>query len=149
EMKAISISSPCLADGRLYIGEGYHQDSNCKLYCLNADSGAKLWEFPTGSHTESSPCVADGKVYFGAGDDGLYCVDAATGKEVWHFPGFHFDASPVLSKGRVLIGAGIGDVYKETALFCLDAANGNVVWRQNCDLPSWPAAAVLGEHVYF
>jgi outer membrane protein assembly factor BamB len=149
EMKAISISSPCLADGRLYIGEGYHQDSNCKLYCINAETGAKLWEFQTGSHTESSPCVADGKVYFGAGDDGLYCVDAATGKEVWHFPGFHMDASPVVSRGRVYIGAGIGDVYKDTALFCLDAANGNVVWRQNCELPAWPAAAVLGPHVYF
>src|SRR5262249_4948517 len=25
-MKPVSISSPCLADGRLYIGEGFHQD---------------------------------------------------------------------------------------------------------------------------
>ena len=31
DMKPI-FSTPCLEDGRLYIGEGFHQDSNCKLY---------------------------------------------------------------------------------------------------------------------
>jgi outer membrane protein assembly factor BamB len=149
EMKAVSLSSPCLADGRLYIGEGYHQDSNCKLYCLSAETGAKLWEFATASHTESSPCVANGKVYCGAGDDGLYCLDAITGKEVWHFPGFHIDASPVVANGRVFVGSGIGDVYKDTALFCLDAESGKLRWRLPMELPSWPAPAVQGQHVYF
>src|SRR5262249_10222543 len=91
KMKSV-FSSPCSADGKVFIGEGFHQDANCKLYCLRANNGQKVWEFQTESHTESSPCVVNGKVYFGAGDDGLYCVDAATGKEVWHFPGFHIDA---------------------------------------------------------
>jgi outer membrane protein assembly factor BamB len=149
QMKAISISSPYLAEGRLYIGEGYHQDSHCKLYCLNADNGEKLWEFQTDSHTESSPCVAGGKVYCGAGDDGLYCLDAASGKELWRFPGFHIDASPVVAEGRVFIGAGIGDVHRETALFCLDADWGKLLWRLNIDLPAWAAPAVRGPHVYF
>jgi outer membrane protein assembly factor BamB len=149
EMKAISLSSPCLADGRIYIGEGYHQDSNCKLYCLRAETGEKLWEFATESHTESSPCVANGKVYFGAGDDGLYCLDAMSGKEVWHFPGFHIDASPVVVNGRVFVGSGIGDVYKETALFCLNAESGDLRWRLPTELPCWPAAAVQGPLVYF
>src|SRR5262249_27289119 len=53
-------SSPCLADGKLYVGEGFHQDANCKLYCIRADNGEKVWDFQTGSHTESSPCVANG-----------------------------------------------------------------------------------------
>jgi pimeloyl-ACP methyl ester carboxylesterase len=26
--------APQLADGRLYVGEGYHQDDNCKVYCI-------------------------------------------------------------------------------------------------------------------
>src|SRR5205085_1586296 len=53
---------PCVADGRLYVGEGYHEDSGCRLFCLDAATGRKLWEFPTASHTESGPCVADGRV---------------------------------------------------------------------------------------
>ena len=54
----------------------------CKLYCIHAAKGEKLWEFATKGHTESSPRVIDGRVYFGAGDDGLYCVDAITGEEL-------------------------------------------------------------------
>jgi outer membrane protein assembly factor BamB len=148
KMKSV-FSSPCLADGKVYIGEGFHQDSNCKLYCLRAADGEKVWEFQTGSHTESSPCVAGGKVFFGAGDDGLFCLDAATGAEVWHFPGYHVDASPVVVDGRVYVGSGIGDVYKDTVLCCLDAQTGKERWRVPTELPAWPAAAVKGPHVFF
>jgi outer membrane protein assembly factor BamB len=148
KMKPV-FSSPCIADGKLFVGEGFHQDINCKLYCLRADTGSKAWEFPTGSHTESSPCVAEGKVYCGAGDDGLYCLDATTGKEVWHFPGFHIDAAPVVANGRVYFGSGIGDIYKDTFLFCLDAATGNPLWRVPSSLPAWATPTVKGPHVYF
>src|SRR5262249_21618966 len=80
-------SSPCVADGRLYLGEGFQDDKNCKLYCVSAATGAKLWEFRTTSQTEASPCVAAGKVFFGAGNDGVYCLDAAGGQKRWQFPG--------------------------------------------------------------
>src|SRR5262249_41049707 len=79
-------STPCLADGRLYIGEGFHTDHGCTRYCLAAQSGKKLWEFPTTSHTEGAPVVANGRVYFSAGDDGVLCVDAVKGTKVWQFP---------------------------------------------------------------
>ena len=45
DMKDV-FSSPCVADGRLYIGEGFHQHADCKLYCLDAATGKKLWDFP-------------------------------------------------------------------------------------------------------
>src|SRR5262249_13196297 len=32
-------SSPCLANGRILIGEGMHSDYVCKLYCLDAQTG--------------------------------------------------------------------------------------------------------------
>jgi outer membrane protein assembly factor BamB len=141
-------SSPHLANGRLYIGEGFHQHTGCKLYCLDAQTGAKLWEKETGSHTESTPCVSNGKVYFGAGDDGLFCVDAATGEERWHYGGLHVDANPVVSGNRVYCGSGVGDVYKETALFCLDADTGKEQWRMPTDLPMWGEVAVAGDSLY-
>ena len=143
QMKPVSISSPCLADGRLFIGEGFHEDSYCKLYCLNAADGEKLWEFQTASHVESSPCVAGGKVYFGAGDDGVFCVDAATGKEVWHFPGVHVDTNPAVVGNRLYAGSGFGS-YEA---FCLDAATGLPRWRTKVDLPVWGSPTVVGGDV--
>lgn len=145
DMKQV-FSSPCLADGRLYIGEGYHQDSSCKLYCLKADSGDKLWAFPTKSHTESSPCVADGKVFFGAGDDGVYCLNAQDGKELWHFEGLHVDTSPDVVGNRLYGGSGYGDRY---FLFCLDTATGNPIWRTESKLPAFGSPTVLGHQVFF
>jgi len=144
DMKAV-FSSPCLADGRLYIGEGFHQDSNCKFYCLDASTGKKLWDFPTASHTESSPCVAGGKVFFGAGDDGVYCLDAKTGKGLWHFQGLHVDTNLTVAGNRVFGGSG----YNSNAIFCLDANNGQVVWKKPVDLPCFASPTPTGDHVIF
>lgn len=144
DMKPV-FSSPCLADGRLYIGEGFHQDSNCKLYCIDASTGKKLWDFQTASHTESSPCVAGGKIFFGAGDDGVFCLDAKTGKELWHFPGLHVDTNLTVSGHRVFGGSG----YNGNAIFCLDANNGHVLWKHAVDLPCFASPTQTGDRVFF
>jgi outer membrane protein assembly factor BamB len=135
-------SSPCLADGRIYIGEGLHEDQNCKLYCIDAKSGKPVWEFPTGSHTESTPVVADGKVYFGAGDDGVYCLDAASGKKVWQFTGpakvhLHVDSTPAVVGKCVYISSGVDEDtgLGDAAVCCVEAETGKQVWFQRT--PEW------------
>jgi outer membrane protein assembly factor BamB len=154
------ISSPWVEDGRLYVGEGFHDDKRCKLYCLSADTGEKLWEFQTDSQTESSPCVAGGKVFFGAGNDGLFALDARTGKKVWQYPGepkpkrlLRFGASPVGAGNRLYVGSAVDrnspDDPGETALFCFEADTGRLVWKVPVDLPAWGAPAVAGDRVYF
>jgi outer membrane protein assembly factor BamB len=143
-------SSPCLADGRLYLGEGMHGNHVCKFYCLDAATGAKRWHFVAGDHLESSPCVAAGAVFFGAGDDGVYCLDAATGTERWHFhEPVHVDCSPAVKDGRVFAGAGISRANKKPEAFCLDRDNGSLVWRQPTDLPVWGSPVVGEGQVFF
>jgi outer membrane protein assembly factor BamB len=149
DMKPVSISSPCLAEGRLYIGEGYHDDSGCKVYCLDAAKGTKLWEFETTSHTESSPVVMNGRLYIGAGDDGLYCLDAVRGDKIWHFEGLHIDATPTVVDKRVYCGSIVGVEYQKTQIFCLDAATGDAIWRVDTDLPAAGTPIVDSQHVYF
>lgn len=139
--------TPTVANGKVYVGEGYHQDQGCKLYCLKADTGEKVWEFQTTSHTESSPTVAGGRVYFGAGDDGVYCLDAETGEKKWQYTKLHVDSSPAVVGGRVYTGSGVGDRYQETAVVCLDAATGKQLWKTPVDLPAWGSAAVSNGQV--
>jgi outer membrane protein assembly factor BamB len=141
-------SSPCVAGGRLYVGEGLHQHQGCKLYCLDVAAGTKRWAFTTASHTESSPCVVDGRVCFGAGDDGLYCLDAADATVRWHLQGLHVDANPLVAGRRVYGGSGAGDIYKETAVFCLDAVTGQELWRVPTELPVWAMPALQDGRLY-
>jgi outer membrane protein assembly factor BamB len=153
-------SSPWVEDGRLYVGEGFHDDKRCKLYCLDAATGNKLWDYQTDSQTESSPCVAGGKVFFGAGNDGVFALDAKSGSKLWQFPAaggkkglLRVGASPVVVGGRLYVGSGVDrnspEDPGETAVFCLDADTGGLVWKVPVSLPAWGAPAVAGDRVYF
>jgi outer membrane protein assembly factor BamB len=145
-------SSPVFADGKLYFGEGYHTDPRCKLFCLDAATGKKVWAFETTSHTESTPAVADGVVVFGAGDDGLYGLDAASGQKVWQYPpggGLHVDSNPVIRDGRVYAGSGTSQRSKETRIFCLDLKTGTELWGEKVEYSAWGSPVVDGRQVYF
>jgi outer membrane protein assembly factor BamB len=143
-------STPCLADGRLYVGEGMHGNDVCKMYCLDAATGRKVWECVTGGHIESSPCVAGGAVFFGSGDDGLYCLDAVSGAKRWHFHGqWHVDVRPVVAEGRVYAGSGISRLIRTTELFCLDASDGRPLWRTPTELPVWGSPVLAENQIFF
>jgi outer membrane protein assembly factor BamB len=158
QMKQI-FSSPRVADGRLYIGEGFHEDPNCKLYCLNAATGEKLWSFTTRSQTESSPCLANGKVFFGAGNEGIYALDARTGQKLWRYgqkpdeaPIFRVGAGPAVADQRLYAGSGLDRNFPgqcETALVCLNANTGKEIWKVKTDLPCWAEPMVAGPDVFF
>lgn len=62
-------SSPVVAGNRVYFGSEDHW-----LYCLNAETGAKLWAMKTGDKIIASPVVANGKVYIVSLDGKLYCI---------------------------------------------------------------------------
>lgn len=145
-----TLSSPCLADGRLYVGEGMHGNDVCKLYCLDAGSGRKLWQCVAGGHIESGPCVADGAVYFAAGDDGVYCLDAVSGAKRWHFAGRrHIDTMPAVAGGRVYAGSGVSLLYHTPELLCLNAADGTRIWHEPSELPVWGSPVVRQGDVFF
>lgn len=150
ELKPV-FSGPSFADGKIYVGEGLHTDSECRLYCLDAATGKPVWAnpFPTASHTEGTPRIANGKVIFTAGDDGLFCADAATGERKWQFPGkanrLHIDGPPAVANGRVFLGSGL----YTTALIALDANTGNEIWRVPSPYRSFGAPLALGDRVFY
>jgi outer membrane protein assembly factor BamB len=142
-------SSPCLAEGRLFVGEGMHADRRCTLHCLDAETGHELWRFATTDHIESSPTAADGCVYFGAGDEGVHCLDARTGTSRWQFRGdLHVDAGPTVAGGLLFAGSGVSRRHRKTEAFCLNAETGRPLWEAGTALPVWATPAVAGDDVY-
>ena len=138
-------SSCTLAEGRLYVGEGMHANPQCKLYCLAAEDGRKLWDFTAAGHIESTPVVAGDCVLFGAGDDGLYCLDAVTGKQRWHYrEDRHVDATVAVHEDRVYATSGISRRYPQSAVFCLDLQDGRRIWETPTDLPAWGSPMLAG-----
>ena len=137
-------SSPTISNGYVYIGS---RDN--KVYCLDSQTGSKVWDFDTGwGGVETSPAVIDGYVYIESGYI-LYCLDALTGNKIWEFD-VHgpIDSSPAVAEGNVYFG------YYE-GLYCLDALTGDVVWEFNTgseyeigpSVESCPA--VVDGYVYF
>jgi outer membrane protein assembly factor BamB len=145
KLKRWGFSSPAVVGGRVFVGEGLHEDENCRLYCLDAESGKELWTFAAKSHIESSPVAEGGRVYFGAGEDGVFCAAAEDGKETWHYADAHVDLSPALGGGKLFVGTG----YGKTGAIALDAATGKPAWVAATDLPVWGSPAVSGDRVYY
>jgi outer membrane protein assembly factor BamB len=143
--------SPSLVAGRLFVGEGLHSDSNCKLFCLDASTGKKVWEIKTAGHVESSPVVRDGMVYFGAGDDGLYCVSSDLGKLVWHYQSLHIDATPLVHEGVVYVGSyrAEDNLHHDLRLIALDAKTGTLIWNEQTDLSCYSCPTIEKDRVIF
>jgi len=151
EMRPV-FCTPTLIDGKLYCGEGLHEDKDCRLFCVNAADGSPGWErpFKTASHTEGAPVLAGGLLCFPAGDDGVIALDPKTGTEKWRLAGgkaagLHIDAAPAALGNRLFVGSGL---YSFVAV-ALDAPTGTVLWRADLKLRSFGAPFASGKHVYF
>lgn len=106
-------STPCIEDGKVYVGAG-----DDGVYCLDLvgrDGKTRVVWHVDGERypdAESSPVAEDGKVYFGLGNKGnaVCCLDARTGVEKWRtktpYPVF---AGPALSDDELFVSMGNGN----------------------------------------
>jgi len=135
----ILYSSPAVANGNVYVGS-----SNCKVFCLNADTGAKIWEYTTAGSVFSSPAVANGNVYVGSNDDKMYCLNADTGEKIWEYTtGEQVTfSSPTIANSKVYVGSGDGKIY------CLNADTGALIWSYQTGFPIRSSPAVSNGKVY-
>jgi eukaryotic-like serine/threonine-protein kinase len=125
-------SSPTVVGSRVLIGGG-----DGKLYCLDLQSGKRLWQVRTGGRVRATPAVQNGLVVVGSWDGRVYAYDLETGKERWvhrtvgdtlDSPRFGFDrraiqSSAAFGHGMVFVGS------RDGAIYGLDAATGARRWR--------------------
>ena len=159
-------SSPSVSGGRLYFGEGFHEDHKCRLFCVDASQpDHHFWTKETTSHVESDPTIVGNKLYFGAGDDGVFCLELPTPrndsrdviktpsteqpKTIWHVEKIHVDSSPVVLGNRIFVGSILGDVYSEFKAVAIDAEKGDILWAIPAEIPVVASPAAVKDRVYF
>jgi outer membrane protein assembly factor BamB len=155
--------APSVHGGNVYFGEGYHEDTNCRLFALSSGDARPQWMLRTTSHTESPPTIFADRIYFGAGDDGVLCYDIknltpgiGSGKDEppspklrWQAKNLHIDSAPCVVDGRVFVGTVIGDVHAALAVLALDADTGEPIWKLDTPLPVPGCASHSSGRVYF
>ena len=163
ELRAQTVSSPVIANGKLYIGA---EDGN--LYAFDLPSRKLAWLYHAGAGIGSTPAVADGIVYALARDGRLHAVDAQTGARRWEFatqgearfaayglygsgkkaaptpdPWDFWLSSPVVADGRVYFGS------SDERLYALDAKTGHVQWAFKSGGMIHAAPAIAGKTLVF
>ncbi|MCS6865287.1 MAG: PQQ-binding-like beta-propeller repeat protein [Gemmataceae bacterium] len=139
--------APTVVAGKVYFAAG---DDGC--YCVDAQTGAKLWQFPGGQdkgiHIDAAPAVSGDRVFVGSGLYSFVAValEANTGREIWRTDlKYRAFGAPLCRFGKVFFGVGTGNLgsdiadYPEEggrldkevggAVVCLDASSGREEWR--------------------
>lgn len=122
EMKAPG--TPCVSEGAVYFGTmgltGRFYSAG-KLYAVDAETGAQLWEFDARAAVRSSPAVSHGRVYFGAEDGKIRSLDAKTGAEIWTAQLVCIGTAPAVSDSGTV-------VVCSDRLYVLAAPDGALAW---------------------
>ena len=77
-LKLPTVSPPAVSGGLVVFGDGMHQTDGATLYCIRAESGRPVWQFPVPGklvHMEGAPTIEKDRVFIGGGDAGVICVE--------------------------------------------------------------------------
>lgn len=139
-------SAPAVHEGKVYcMTVDLYSYFNGNLYCIDEDTGAKLWSKPIYSFAimflqSISPVCANDKVYITDFDlysyiGHLRCLDGETGDVEWTrtFSQSFIFASPAICENNLYITS--FEFYSYYSLLhCFDATNGTLQWETS--LPS-------------
>lgn len=138
------------AEGRIIVGDRDSAAGKDVFRCLNAETGALLWEFSYpapgkldyGASPRATPLVADGRVYLLGAFGDLHCVELSNGRLCWrrHLsldfnatrPNWGYCCTPLLVDDSVIVNPG----NASASIVALDRRTGRVAWKT----PGAPAA---------
>jgi outer membrane protein assembly factor BamB len=146
------VSSPAIRNGLIMVGEGYHEDRECRLNVIDGRTLKILNSFTTTSHVESSPTIHGQSVYFGAGEDGIYCIQVKPDGTIdlaWHAGGHHVDASPLVVEQTVYVGSLMDVKMGPPSLLAFNAVTGQPKWKVPTSLSTVASPAYHTGRVFF
>ena len=73
-----TVSPPAILGGLVVFGDGMHQTDGATLYCVRAENGRPVWQYPVVGklvHMEGAATIEKDRVFIGGGDAGVLCVE--------------------------------------------------------------------------
>ncbi len=124
------------------------------MYCLESDTGNKMWKYQSGGPIFSSPAIHEKRfnrneprqrrVYFGSLDNKVYSLLANNGDLIWEFEtGGSVYSSPCIPPfgDKVFIGS------LDDSLYAIDTVTGKEIWsyKTGGSIYSTPCCHMFGE----
>lgn len=108
----------------------YKDEYNGAVYCLDADTGAELWNYQL--YAPNDPLIVDNKVYvtdinISTTSSSLYCLNAETGDLIWDKPLGKLVIAPTIGADDKIYLPAIDYYGYTSSLICLDS-DGNSLW---------------------
>ena len=139
------VSTAVVRNGKVYAG-----CKDGKFFCLELETGKKLWEAEAKGAFDGAAAFAGDLVVAGCQDGFIYGWNADTGKEAWKFETdaeVHASANvwtdPATKKNHIVIGSYDYNVY------CLDAVTGQKEWAAETGYYINGGAAIGSNKVVF
>jgi eukaryotic-like serine/threonine-protein kinase len=118
------VSSPTVANGRVYVGSG-----DDYVYAIGLNNGSQIWAFKTKGAVEATAKVEQNTVLIGSSDGRLYGLNTVNGKPRWQYPtddkilgGANTIPAPNGKGTWVIVGS------YDNRIHCVNLATGKKVW---------------------
>ena len=129
---------PLVNNGMMFVTTPQQQ-----VFALNAKTGDLIWKYKKElpedllqlHPTNRGVALLDDRLYLATVDAHLIALDAKTGTVVWdttvdnYKNGYYFTLSPLIAKGKVMIGTSGGELGIRGYIAAFDARDGKQVWK--------------------
>lgn len=165
-------ASATVVDGRVYtatlgvngmfpgVTKMFKHNCSGKVYCLDADTGAIIWQYTSRFGAYATPAVVGGKVFVCSGcwyyqgdnvtyDMGgdVYCLDATNGSLLWEYRDCGLTmGGPIVVDGKLYFGS-INSSFHGWGVWCFNTSTGQKLWKYPClsSTPEGPLAVADGK----
>jgi outer membrane protein assembly factor BamB len=112
--------------GRIYVSTGF-----ARVFSLDAETGAVIWQQPVPAPVRAAPAAANGRVFVVTLDNQTVALSAEDGTQLWNHTGLQEATGLVGGASPAVSGSTVIAAYSSGEIIGLLAENGRTLWSDN------------------